>query len=487
MSFPRKANVILILVLFLSFVACGEVKVPENFKETHSAANIYPDYTDIAIPSNISPLNFLVKGHEEDDCLAALHSGGTMICGEGKGKVTFDIDVWHEFLAKAGNSEVVVRLYVKKDGEWLAYNPFKWFVKEEIDPFVCYRLIPPSYVCYEELRLCQRDLTSFTSRDIYNNIDNAKGINQCINCHSFQNYGTDRMQFHVRGKGGGTLVYDHGRISKVNLKRGDCISSGVYPSWHPKKNLIAYSTNSTMQHFHAVGQQKVEVQDSKSDLILYDVENDKVLNISNKPFDLEVFPSWSPDGKWLYYSSATVADTAASYTVEHYTEIRYNICRRSFNENTLTFGEEEVVLNAANDSLSAILPRVSPDGRYILYTAAPYGVFHIWHEEADLYLYDLSSKTHHSLSAANSSRAESFHNWSSNGRWITFTSRRNDGNYTSLFFSYIDKNGKSSKAFQLPQENPEHDILSTVGYNVPEFTKEKIKTQVKDFRNVLKQ
>lgn len=133
------------------------------------------------------------------------------------------------------------------------------------------------------------------------------------------------MQFHVRGKGGGTLVYDHGRISKVNMKRGDCISSGVYPSWHPKKNLIAYSTNSTMQHFHAVGQQKVEVQDSKSDLILYDVENDKVLNISNKPFDLEVFPSWSPDGKWLYYSSATVADTAASYTVEHYKEIRYNI------------------------------------------------------------------------------------------------------------------------------------------------------------------
>lgn len=227
-------------------------------------------------------------------------------------------------------------------------------------------------------------------------------------------------------------MYDKGVVTRVNLKRDGCISSGVYPALHPSLDLIAYSTNSTMQHFHTADRGKVEVQDSKSDLILYDVKADKVTSVSNAAYDLEVFPSWSPDGRWLYYSSATVADTAAKAIVEHYKEIRYNIYRRSFNAKSLQFGEPEIVLDAASDSLSALLPRISPDGRFMLFSAAPYGVFHIWHEGADLYLMDLKTRQCHALSEANSPRAESYHCWSSNGRWIAFTSRRNDGNYTDI-------------------------------------------------------
>lgn len=98
---------------------------------------------------------------------------------------------------------------------------------------------------------------------------------------------------------------------------------------------------------------------------------------------------------------------------------------------------------------------------------------------------DLKTRQSHPLSDANSARAESYHSWSSNGRWIAFTSRRNDGNYTQIFFSYIDRDGRAHKAIQMPQEDPAHDMESTVGYNVPELTRTKVKTGVETFRRVL--
>ena len=486
MSLRRKTTNILIPLLAFILASCGGVREPETYTSLTSLPRIYPDYTDTTIPGNIAPLNFMLPDKEDKECIVTLTSGRGSIAVEGRGEARFDTDEWHDFMKAAGRTDITVRVYVREDSGWQAYKPFKWHVAEDIDNYIAYRLIPPSYVCYEELHLCQRDLTSFETRDIYNNIDHTNGIKQCINCHSFQNYDTDRMQFHVRGAGGGTIVYDKGVVRKVNLKRDGCISSGVYPAWHPSLDLIAYSTNRTMQHFHTADRGKVEVQDSKSDLILYDVKADRVTSVSNAPYDLEVFPSWSPDGRWLYYSSATVADTAAKAIVEHYKEIRYNIYRRSFDGKSLQVGEPELVLDAASDSLSALLPRISPDGRFMLYSAAPYGVFHIWHEGADLYLMDLKTRQSHPLSDANSARAESYHSWSSNGRWIAFTSRRNDGNYTQIFFSYIDRDGRAHKAIQMPQEDPAHDMESTVGYNVPELTRTKVKTGVETFRRVLR-
>ena len=89
---------------------------------------------------------------------------------------------------------------------------------------------------------------------------------------------------------------------KANLKTDSLISGGVYPAWHPTEKLIAYSVNQTGQTFHTRDLQKVEVQDMLSDLILYDVEKNEVTRIPGDTDELEVFPWWSPDGKYLYYA-----------------------------------------------------------------------------------------------------------------------------------------------------------------------------------------
>ena len=133
------------------------------------------------------------------------------------------------------------------------------------------------------------------------------------------------------------------------------------------------------------------------------------------------------------------------------------------------------------------MPRISPDGKYLLFTLADYGQFHIWHKSADLWLLPLSNEepdslgshssgTHpitmtsaHPLEAVNSTEAESYHAWSSNGRWILCSSRRDDGNYTRLYISYFDRYGQAHHPFRLPQRTADADDLLLRSYNAAEF------------------
>ena len=104
------------------------------------------------------------------------------------------------------------------------------------------------------------------------------------------------------------------------------------------------------------------------------------------------------------------------------------------------------------------------------YTLCDYGCFPIWHPEADLWMMNLESGETFPLEHANSADAESFHNWSLNSKWIVFTSRRDDGLYTRLYLAHIDKDGHASKAFCLPQRNPqEYDAETVWAFNTPEF------------------
>lgn len=71
---------------------------------------------------------------------------------------------------------------------------------------------------------------------------------------------------------------------------------------------------------------------------------------------------------------------------------------------------------------------------------------------------------------ANSEDTESFHNWSTNSRWLVFSSRRDDGLYTRPYFCHIDDKGTVSKAFMLPQRNPRRFYRERfLSYNVPDF------------------
>ena len=104
----------------------------------------------------------------------------------------------------------------------------------------------------------------------------------------------------------------------------------------------------------------------------------------------------------------------------------------------------------------------------------------------DVSTLDLTTGQARNMKEINSSDVESYHSWSSNGRWVVFSSRRYDGNYTRPFFAHIDKNGHASKPFELPCADPDYHRQFLRSYNVPEFMQGPVTIRPQDFADVLK-
>ena len=469
---------------------CGN-KIPQNFWEKDELPTIYPDYTNVTVPINIAPLTFQIDGNA-DDVVARLTAGEEeIVCGGPK--IQPDADEWRQLAEAAKGNAIKVEVYTKQNDSWTRFKPFDIYVSpDSIDPYISYRLIPPSYVTYEELTINQRCLENYDETVIYDNMLCSEGPKgQCINCHNYQQYNPDRMQFHARQHHGGTVIAYDGTVKKVGMSDDHILSAGVYPTWHPWLKLIVYSTNKTGQVFHSVNPNKIEVFDSESDLIAYDVERNEVTNIENIPDEMECFPFWAPDGKTLYYCSAhfeysdTIADKGMEFTMRTQ-EAKYDLYKKSFSPETMQFGPRELVFAADSLDKSATLPRISPDGRYLMFTLAKYGVFHIWHHDADLWMLDLQTGEARPLDEVNSPDTESYHTWSSNGRWIVFSSRRDDGNYTRPFFAHLDASGHFAKPFELPSADPDYHRQFLRCYNIPEFMLGPVTISPQTFADVLK-
>lgn len=484
---------VMIALLLGTLNSCSSSpSVPSNYQQENRLPHIFPEYSDVTIPSNIAPLNFAVQEGAESIVARFTASNGVFTFGEDQ-KVIIDESDWKSMVEASKGKDIKVEVFAQIKGQWKAYKPFNIHVAQDaIDEYVSYRLIQPSYVAYEKLIIAQRNLTNYDEDIIYDNMSvSQENDGQCINCHSYQNYRTNRMQFHMRQGHGGTMIIDNGKISKVDLKTDSTLSAGVYPAWHPTLNLIAYSVNKTGQSFHTKDVAKIEVQDTQSALILYDVDNNTVTTIENDSTEMESFPTWSPDGKTLYFVSANFEyknDSIAQETemIQRYSECKYNIYKMSFDEKSHRFGPRELIYDAAAEGFSCTLPRVSPDGKKLYFARGEFGCFHIWHPDADIYALDTKTYEVNKVENINSERAESYPCVSSNGRWLMCASRRDDGNYSRIYISYIDKSGKVHKPFELPQKDPNFYTYFLRSYNRPEFMIEAVKVTPQELSAVAK-
>lgn len=478
------------IMALLTAVSCS-VRVPDSFTESVEEARIFPDYTGIVIPSNIQPLDFSIRNEGERFV--------TVVRGESSGEIVVkgrDVRIgaggWKALLEANAGKDLEYTVFCEEGGVWKKLSSFSNHVSEDpVDDYLVYRLLAPSYEFYTAFSIRERNLSTGKDREVYNNrLHYNPKEQQCMNCHQFQNYRTENWQMHVRQVLGGTLIVTGDESRKVSLKTDSTISAGVYPAWHPTERLIAYSVNKTRQFFHEKNIHKLEVQDPVSDLILYEIDSNKVSIASDNPDAFETFPFWSPDGEMLYYSSARqpeIASLPSDSIAICFDQIRYDIVRRSFDLPSRTFGEEELVFDANSMGLSAIEPRISPDGRFLLFSLGGYGTFHIWHRDSDLWVKDLLTGEAWPLAEANSGDADSYHNWSSNGRWIVFTTRRDDGLFTRTYFCHFDREGKASKAFMLPPRNLSGHYDEVYSYNVPEFAVEPVRQSVRDLSRMISQ
>jgi len=455
-------------------ILCSCQEKIEPSKVVTELPPIFPDYVDVTIPSTIAPLNFKVQGDYSKIAatIENAHSGVMQV--QGKEYVKIPDRGWKKLLDDSKGESIKITVSVKQEGKWIEYAPFDIHISNyPIDHGLAYRLIAPGYEVYSKMGIYQRELSSFKQTPI---IENTLIQGSCMNCHSFCLNNPDQMSMHLRGEFGGTILKNQEKTELYNTKTDQTLSSGVYPFWHPSGKYIAYSVNDTKQTFHEIRDERVEVLDLESDIVVYNIETNELFSCpalrSKEAF--ETYPAFSPDGKTLYFCTAESRPLP-----EEFDKIKYSLCSIPFDPENGTFGNHvDTLVSAGELNKSVSTPRPSPDGRYLMYTLADYGNFMIWHREADLWLLDLQTNDTRPLVEVNSKDADSYHSWSNNSRWFVFGSRRMDGLYTHPYIASIDEEGRVAKPFILPQADPSFYESFLYSFNVPEFITAPVKLNI---------
>jgi len=437
---------------------------------------INPDYTGITIPPNIAPLNFLVE-EQGNGYLAKIygeHGTGIELFSR-SGEVVIPKGRWRELLEKNKGGEVHFDIFVlSEEGGWQLFPTVTNKVAtDEIDKYLVYRKIAPAHGAWGNIGIYQRRLDSYGEKLI---LDNSYFAGGCLNCHTFCNNSTERMLINIRSAdyGSSVLMVRDGAPEKIGTKF-------TYPSWHPSGRVVAYSINNIDMFYHTAKNEVRDVLDLDSLIAYWDVEGQKSKTapaISDKQY-LETYPTWSPDGKYLYFCRAPRFWGQDEQPHQHYSKIKYDLARVSYELETDSWGEVETVLSAADTGFSVLLPRISPDGRWLLFCMCDYGSFAVYQKSSDLYVLDLrraeqTGKFEYHRLEANSEKSESWHCWSNNSRWIVFSSKRQSHTFTRPYLAYVDDEGNAEKAFVLPQKDPGFYGHYLKTFNTPEFVTEAV-------------
>lgn len=441
------------VVALLSAVAWNWLtawKLPLDSAAVQRQPRIRPDYSGVVIPPNIAPLNFLVE-EAGVNYRARIHGAGgeDIIVGSHDPRIIIPSRPWRRLLAENRGGRITFDLYAKDErGHWSRFAPFsEGIAGEEIDSHVVYRVLGPICSNYCDMGVFQRNLENYDESPILT----AKSCGGCMNCHSFANHRPDLFALQVRaGAGkqhleGGMFVVRDGRVVELKTESKAAPKRPSYIAWHPNGSIIAFSMTKTNQLFHTAGAEIREGYDIYSRLAIVDLRTGAVSSSPDisDPDMQEAFPCWSADGKALYYCRAKTlwGDMEMPPRLQALKTVMYDLMRVSYNVKTNRFGKPETVLSAAKTGLSIGEPRPSPDGRYLLFCMASFGNFFPFQASSDLYLLDLKSGRHRRLEC-NSPCSEGWHCWSSNSRWIVFSSRRDVPLLSNLYFSHIDANGR---------------------------------------------
>lgn len=469
----------LFIAIVIAMTIAGCAPSPSNVQKTGDAVPMYPDYTDITIPVNISPLNFLLRSDAE--AVSVSINGEEFATGSGN-EMTFDIDEWQELMTANVGKTLTVAVAACYDGKWREYKPFTWTVSaDKVDPYLTYRLIEPDYEVFNNLVLQERCVENFDERNFcdYNVVGN-----KCMNCHTYASQDPKTSMFYVRGDGGGAILNNDGKLRKLSLKRPDMVSGSVYFGFAPSRRYVVFSTNVIIPAFHSQASKRLEVFDTKSDVYVADLQSEKFIDspLLADSMQVETFPTFSPDGKYIYYCSAARIDSIGALKSQ-----RYSLCRVAFDEQNGTIGTQvDTVYNARTEGHSVCHPRISPDGRYLVFTVADYGTFPIWHRESDLAMIDLRTGKLVDCAVLNSTYSDTYHSWSSNSRWLVFASKRDDGLYGKPYYTHISADGRCTKPFVLPQRYPSHYDDCLKSYNAPEQGRGPLPFSASDVQRAMK-
>ncbi len=212
----------------------------------------------------------------------------------------------------------------------------------------------------------------------------------------------------------------------------------------------------------------------KGILVVYDTRTGtfQPLPGADDPEYVQSNPTWSPDGKSIVFarSKAYRKEVIANATsvllsekdvpefVNDKEPFKYDLYRVPFNAGR--GGKAEPIEGASHNGKSNYFAKFSPDGKWIIFCKAEN--YMLLMPDSELFIIPAAGGEARRL-RANTPRMNSWHSWSSNGRWLVFSSKANTA-YTQLFLTHVDEDGESTPPVVLERFTGDDRAA-----NIPEF------------------
>lgn len=479
----RHYNILFVLTVALTglmLFGCGAREFTTAVDGSEGPLVIYPDYKEVTIPANIAPLNFRYAMKDVKKSRTTFTLGDKSVTIKGP-EVEWRLGAWKEFMSDAAGQTVVVSAEAVVDGRTVSDSWSIYVSEDNIDGWLTYRLIEPSYQMFNEVSIMERCIENFDETVIcdYKHTDNA-----CMNCHVHGQQRGDYSLYYIRGARGGTILNRNGELRKLTLKTEGMLSATVYGELHPSGRFGVFSTNVIIPSFHTMAGERMEVYDTASDLTVADFDNNKMINLPHvaRADKFETFPCFSADGTSVFWC---VADTLT--LPQGIYDVKYDLVRAGFDASNGHISENvDTLWSGREHDASVCHPKASPDGRWLMFTVADYGTFPLFHTECSLYLMDLESGDARVMDEIKGDKSDSYHSWSSNGRWFVFASKRGDGQYGKPYFCHLDADGRTTKPFVLPQKDSRFYDYTVYSFNVPDLGNSSTGMTIRDARRLFK-
>lgn len=344
--------------------------------------------------------------------------------------------------------------------------------KDPVKDQIFYReVILPLSEAIKNVRLIRMRLGSISSRKRPPVV--LTNVPFCINCHAFSRDGKVLgMDIDYLGDKGGYMITDV-KKSRVDFSKEKIISWNDYEK---DKNITTAALLTQIspdgENFISMVQdmtvfiEKPDIAFSQNTfftrgiLVIYNRKANKFIplrgaNLQNYAQGNAV---WSPDGKYIVFARCKAYAHPKKKIEKSNNFPKYDLYRIAFNGGK--GGIPESIKGASNNEMSNYFPKYSPDGRWIVFCKARSSI--LLQPDSNLYIVPSKGGTARKMKC-NTMLMNSWHSWSSNSRWLVFSSKAN-GPYTQLYLTHIDENGQDSPAVLL------HNFSSPDrAANIPEF------------------